>query len=229
MRKAVNATTERPFSEPLDHRGAKSCWSVRPGDAGLLTLKGLQTNPTGGYRGLRDARPSLDDIMNRVRRDADRVFCGKRGGLSLRPSGGNQPDPARVKRVKACFRAGTPERRRSLYLFVVAAAKSWKTPCHAGGFLGSAGDTAFPPTSGIPLTIAITHRAYVWSRVTLETGGELDWENSAAEKQTLVFYMGLNQAATIQKNWIAFRWLQADMPVALVENGTSGEATRRPR
>ena len=54
----------------------------------------------------------------------------------------------------------------------------------------------------------------------LKTGGELDWANLAAEKQTLVFYMGLNQAATIQAQLMA-HGMQADMPVALVENGTS--------
>lgn len=35
-----------------------------------------------------------------------------------------------------------------------------------------------------------------------------------------MFYMGLNQAATIQEKLIAFG-MQADMPVALVENGTA--------
>jgi uroporphyrin-III C-methyltransferase/precorrin-2 dehydrogenase/sirohydrochlorin ferrochelatase len=34
----------------------------------------------------------------------------------------------------------------------------------------------------------------------LKTGGELDWENLAVEKQTLVFYMGLNQAPAIREN-----------------------------
>ncbi|VEA14980.1 siroheme synthase [Salmonella enterica subsp. enterica] len=106
---------------------------------------------------------------------------------------------------------------------MVAAAKSWKRCVHAGiPFLGSAGDyrgfRLLRPTPGIPLT----HRDYAQSvrLVTghLKTGGELDWENLAAEKQTLVFYMGLNQAATIQEKLIAFG-MQADMPVALVENG----------
>ncbi len=40
--KAVNATTERLFSEPLDHRGEVVLVGAGPGDAGLLTLKGLQ-------------------------------------------------------------------------------------------------------------------------------------------------------------------------------------------
>lgn len=52
--------------------------------------------------------------------------------------------------------------------------------------------------SGIPLT----HRDFAQGvrLVTghLKTGGELDWENLAVEKQTLVFYMGLNQAPVIR-------------------------------
>ncbi|VTP81513.1 Siroheme synthase [Leclercia adecarboxylata] len=54
----------------------------------------------------------------------------------------------------------------------------------------------------------------------LKTGSELDWYNLAAEKQTLVFYMGLNQAATIQAKLLE-HGMEATMPVALVENGTS--------
>jgi len=85
------------------------------------------------------------------------------------------------------------------------------------GITAASGCSAY---SGIPLT----HRDYAQSvrLITghLKTGGELDWENLAAEKQTLVFYMGLNQAATIQAQLIA-HGMPTDMPVALVENGTS--------
>ncbi|WP_273889937.1 SAM-dependent methyltransferase, partial [Serratia marcescens] len=48
----------------------------------------------------------------------------------------------------------------------------------------------------------------------------LDWTNLAAEKQTLVFYMGLNQASAIQQQLIA-HGMEETMPVALVENGTA--------
>ena len=41
-----------------------------------------------------------------------------------------------------------------------------------------------------------------------------------AEKQTLVFYMGLNQAATIQQKLIE-HGMPGEMPVAIVENGTA--------
>lgn len=85
------------------------------------------------------------------------------------------------------------------------------------GITAASGCSAY---AGIPLT----HRDYAQSvrLITghLKTGGELDWANLAAEKQTLVFYMGLNQAATIQEKLIE-HGMQANMPVALVENGTS--------
>ena len=99
-----------------------------------------------------------------------------------------------------------------------------ETLCNAGipfsvvpGITAASGCSAY---SGIPLT----HRDYAQSvrLVTghLKTGSELDWHNLAAEKQTLVFYMGLNQAATIQAKLLE-HGMNADMPVALVENGTA--------
>ena len=95
--------------------------------------------------------------------------------------------------------------------------------CHAGipfsvvpGITAASGCSAY---SGIPLT----HRDFAQGvrLVTghLKTGGELDWENLAVEKQTLVFYMGLNQAPAIREKLIA-HGMAADMPAAIVENGT---------
>lgn len=54
----------------------------------------------------------------------------------------------------------------------------------------------------------------------LKTGGELDWANLAVEKQTTVFYMGLNQAPAIREKLIA-HGMAEDMPAAIVENGTA--------
>ena len=217
-RQAIEETTEQMLSEPLDHRGEVVLVGAGPGDAGLLTLKGLQQIQQADV--VVYDRLVSDDIMNLVRRDADRIFVGKRAGYHCVPQEEiNQILLNQAKQGKRVVRlkGGDP------FIFG-RGGEELETLCHEGipfsvvpGITAASGCSAY---SGIPLT----HRDYAQSvrLVTghLKTGGELDWENLAAEKQTLVFYMGLNQAATIQEKLIAFG-MPADMPVALVENGTS--------
>ncbi len=74
--KAITETTEQLMNEPLDHRGEVVLVGAGPGDAGLLTLKGLQQIQQADV--VVYDRLVSDDIMNLVRRDADRVFVGKR-------------------------------------------------------------------------------------------------------------------------------------------------------
>ena len=215
---SVEKITEQLLTEPLDNRGEVVLVGAGPGDAGLLTLKGLQQIQQADV--VVYDRLVSDEIMNLVRRDADRVFVGKRAGYHCVPQEEiNQillreaQSGKRVVRLKG----GDP------FIFG-RGGEELETLCHAGipfsvvpGITAASGCSAY---SGIPLT----HRDYAQSvrLVTghLKTGGELDWANLAAEKQTLVFYMGLNQAATIQAQLMA-HGMQADMPVALVENGTS--------
>ncbi len=91
MRKAVNATTERLFSEQLDHRGESRAgrWAgrCRTADAERVT-----TNQQADIVVLRSRLVSKRHY-ELVRRDAVGSLW-KRAGYHCKPSGGNQPDPA---------------------------------------------------------------------------------------------------------------------------------------
>ncbi|KAB0893972.1 uroporphyrinogen-III C-methyltransferase [Cronobacter sakazakii] len=215
---AVNRITETLLSEPLDDRGEVVLVGAGPGDPGLLTLKGLQQIQQADI--VVYDRLVSDEIMNLVRRDADRVFVGKRAGYHCVPQEEiNQillREAQRGKRVVR-LKGGDP------FIFG-RSGEELETLCDAGipfsvvpGITAASGCSAY---AGLPLT----HRDYAQSvrLITghLKNGGEFDWHNLAAEKQTLVFYMGLNQAAAIQEKLIE-HGMDPQMPVALVENGTS--------
>ncbi|ELY2508145.1 uroporphyrinogen-III C-methyltransferase [Cronobacter sakazakii] len=215
---AVNRITETLLSEPLDDRGEVVLVGAGPGDPGLLTLKGLQQIQQADI--VVYDRLVSDEIMNLVRRDADRVFVGKRAGYHCVPQEEiNQillREAQRGKRVVR-LKGGDP------FIFG-RGGEELETLCDAGipfsvvpGITAASGCSAY---AGLPLT----HRDYAQSvrLITghLKNGGEFDWHNLAAEKQTLVFYMGLNQAAAIQEKLIE-HGMDPQMPVVLVENGTS--------
>ncbi|MTD37296.1 uroporphyrinogen-III C-methyltransferase [Erwinia sp. CPCC 100877] len=217
--KAVSQVTEALFSEPLDNRGEVVLVGAGPGDAGLLTLKGLQQIQQADI--VIYDRLVSDDIMNLVRRDADRVFVGKRAGYHCVPQEEiNQILLREARRGKRVVRlkGGDP------FIFG-RGGEELEVLCDAGipfsvipGITAASGCSAY---AGIPLT----HRDYAQG-VRLVTGHlkhdgeELNWQSLAAEKQTLVFYMGLNQAAAIQEHLIA-QGMSPEVPVALVENGTT--------
>ena len=214
-RQAVADTTEQLLTE---HRGEVVLVGAGPGDAGLLTLKGLQQIQQADV--VVYDRLVSDDIMNLVRRDADRVFVGKRSGYHCVPQ----------EEINQILLREAQKGRRVVRLkggdpFIFGrGGEELETLCEAGipfsvvpGITAASGCSAY---SGIPLT----HRDFAQGvrLVTghLKTGGELDWANLAVEKQTLVFYMGLNQAPAIREKLIA-HGMAEDMPAAIVENGTA--------
>lgn len=214
----VEKLTEALFSEPLAHHGEVVLVGAGPGDAGLLTLKGLQQIQQADI--VVYDRLVSDEIMNLVRRDAERIFVGKRAGYHCVPQSEiNQILLQQAQRGKRVVRlkGGDPfifgRGAEELEALLDADIPFSVVP----GITAASGCSAY---SGIPLT----HRDYSQS-VRLVTGhlkqdGALDWASFAAEKQTLVFYMGLSQAPEIQRQLIAHGMSDA-MPVALVENGTS--------
>jgi len=189
-----------------------------PGDPGLLTLHALRAIQDADVV-FHDALVS-DAVLELVRRDADRVLVGKRGGahsvaqadihrqlLEAARAG------LRVVRLKGgdplTFARGGEElaflRQHGIPYRIVP------------GITAAAACAAY---AGIPLT----HRAHAQS-LTLVTAhcaeslDRLDWRALAAPNQTLAVYMGVAVAAALSQRLLAAR-AAPSTPVAIIENGS---------
>ena len=215
------AQAEEELAEQLENNyqgGFVSLVGAGPGDAGLLTLNGLQEIQQADVV-LYDALVS-DEILSLIRRDAERIFVGKRAnGRSVAQDETNQllltlaQQGKRVVRLKGgdpfVFGRGGEE------LEVLA---QHQIPFSVvPGITAGIGATAY---AGIPLT----HRNYAQSAIFV-TGhrkadvSDIEWQTLARSHQTLVIYMG-----TLKAQVIAERLQQygraANTPVAIISQGT---------
>lgn len=189
-----------------------------PGDPDLLSI--------AAQRALMDADIVLYDalvapeILDRVRRDAERVCVGKRKG---RHSIGQDEINAqlaahaalgkKVVRLKAgdpfIFGRGGEEmdylKQRGIAVSVIP------------GITAALGCAA---SAGIPLTHReLSHGISLVSGQLKDGEENFSWAARAAEGDTVIVYMGLSQAANIRDRLIA-AGASAALPVALIENGT---------
>ena len=204
------AQAEQELAEQLESNyqgGFVSLVGAGPGDAGLLTLNGLQE--------IQQADVVLYDALV-----SDRIFVGKRAnGRSVAQEETNQllltlaQQGKRVVRLKGgdpfVFGRGGEE------LEVLA---QHQIPFSVvPGITAGIGATAY---AGIPLT----HRDYAQSAIFV-TGhrkadaSDIEWQTLARSHQTLVIYMG-----TLKAQVIAERLQQygraANTPVAIISQGT---------
>lgn len=192
-----------------------------PGDVGLLTLRGLQVMQQADVV-LYDHLVS-GEILDLVRRDAERICVGKRAGAhSVIQEETNRllvelaQQGKRVVRLKGgdpfIFGRGGEE----LQVAAAAGIPFQVVP----GVTAAAGATAY---AGIPLT----HRDHAQS-VTFITGhcrpdGDgLDWADLARARQTLAIYMGTMKVADISQRLIA-HGRDASTPVAVISRGTRAD------
>lgn len=199
-------------------RGSVALVGAGPGDPDLLTL--------AAQRALMDADVVLYDdlvapaILDRARRDAERIAVGKRKGAHRISQDGinallaeHATAGKRVVRLKAgdpfIFGRGGEEldylTARGIAVSVVP------------GITAALGCAA---SAGIPLT----HRDLAHG-ITLVSGHLKDdsdafiWAERAKRDETVVVYMGLTQAEAIRDRLIA-AGVAPSLPVALIENGT---------
>ncbi|MBW1255094.1 siroheme synthase CysG [Pantoea allii] len=218
---AAKQTLDSELGDQPPRQGEIILVGAGPGDSGLLTLRGLQVMQLADVV-LYDHLVS-EEVLDLVRRDADRICVGKRASAHLLPQDEiNQlmvqlaQKGKRVVRLKGgdpfIFGRGGEE---------LQAAQQAGIPFQVvPGVTAAAGATAY---AGIPLT----HRDYAQS-VLFITGhcrpdsDDIDWPSLARARQTLAIYMGAVKAAHISKQLI-LHGRAASTPVAVIGRGTRSD------
>ena len=218
---AAKATLDSELGDQPPRQGEIILVGAGPGDSGLLTLRGLQVMQLADVV-LYDHLVS-EEVLDLVRRDADRICVGKRASAHLLPQDEiNQlmvqlaQKGKRVVRLKGgdpfIFGRGGEE---------LQAAQQAGIPFQVvPGVTAAAGATAY---AGIPLT----HRDYAQS-VLFITGhcrpdsDDIDWPSLARARQTLAIYMGAMKAAKISRQLI-LHGRAASTPVAVIGRGTRSD------
>lgn len=212
MLRLVNRTDTAPSE------GSVALVGVGPGDPDLLTLRAL--------RAMQDAdvvvydRLIGDQMLDYVRRDAERIYVGKaRGNHAMSQTAINALllARARVGHRVVRLKGGDP--------FIFGRGGEEMACLQAAGIAveiipGITAAAGCAAAAGLPLT----HRDYA-SGVTFVTGHmrdgapEPDWAGLAALRHTLVIYMGVATAGTIGERLVAHGMAPATS-VAVIENGT---------
>ncbi|WP_210512124.1 siroheme synthase CysG [Pantoea ananatis] len=215
---AAKQTLDSELGDQPPRQGEIILVGAGPGDSGLLTLRGLQVMQLADVV-LYDHLVS-DEVLDLVRRDADRICVGKRASAHLLPQDKiNQlmvqlaQKGKRVVRLKGgdpfIFGRGGEE---------LQAAQQAGIPFQVvPGVTAAAGATAY---AGIPLT----HRDYAQSVLFITghcrpDGDDIDWPSLARARQTLAIYMGAVKAAHISQQLI-LHGRAASTPVAVIGRGT---------
>jgi len=215
---AAEQTLEAELNQPGSSGGEIILVGAGPGDAGLLTLRGLQVIQQADVV-FYDHLVS-DEVLELTRRDAEKICVGKRASAhSVAQHDTNRMlvEAARAGKTVVRLKGGDP------FIFgrggeeLQAAAAAGVPFQVVPGVTAASGATAY---AGIPLT----HRDHAQS-VTFVTGhykadsAPFDWAQLAQSRQTLAIYMGTMKAAEISAQLMAHGRAKTT-PVAVISRGT---------
>jgi uroporphyrin-III C-methyltransferase/precorrin-2 dehydrogenase/sirohydrochlorin ferrochelatase len=202
-------------------RGLGECYLIGagPGDPDLLTLRALQL--------LQQADVILYDrlvpiaVLERARRDAERVFVGKETGNHTAQERINEllVHYARLGLRVARVKGGDP------FIFGRGGEEIEVLSAHGIPYIVVPGITAALGAAA-SANIPLTHRKLAQS-VTFVTGhvlddGSLDWQSLARSRQTVVFYMSVGHLPQIVAKLRA-AGAPAEHPAAVIERATLPE------
>jgi len=217
---------EQAVARLLDHPdraapGEVALVGAGPGDPGLLTLHALRAIQDADVV-FYDALVS-DEVLELVRRDAEKIKVGKRGGGASVAQADIHAlllEAARRGLRVVRLKGGDPlifARGGEELLFLHAHGVPYRV---IPGVTAAAACAAY---AGIPLT----HRehAQALQLVTAHTAESLDrlnWRALAAPNQTLAVYMGVSVAGGLVMR-LLHAGASASTPVAIIENGSRPE------
>jgi uroporphyrin-III C-methyltransferase/precorrin-2 dehydrogenase/sirohydrochlorin ferrochelatase len=216
--KAMRTELVGNFNHPATPTGEAWIVGAGPGDPGLVTIRAQQL--LAGADVVLYDRLVSSTILDFARKEAELIFVGKRAGeraMSQDAINALLVDKVRQGHRVCRLKGGDP------FIFGRGGEEA-QALADAGlpfqivpGVTAAIGSAAY---AGIPLTLRGVSASVTLATATLNEEATPDWARIIRAGDTLALYMGSGKVAAIRQQFLQLG-VEADTPVAFVENGTT--------